>query len=123
MVDNLCKKCYEEQNIGKKGDIKILHFCYHQSARLTRDYKLQVALYDKNFYLDRHEISNSLSIDFIMKYFEHEMELFESKAKQNIIEFQYSQMQKIRQKYYGLYFQVVGIFCKCLFHQLKKYIF
>ena len=108
MVDNLCKRCYEEQNLGRKGDIQILHFCYYQSARLTQNYKLQAALYDQNFYLDRYEISSSWNIEFIMKYFEQEMELFENKAKQNIIGFHYSHMQKIRQNYFKLYFQVVG---------------
>lgn len=108
VIDNLCKKCCEEQNLGKKNDIKILHFCYLQSARLTRNYKLQVALYDQNFYLDQNEISTGWDIQFIMKYFEQEMEVYEKRARQKFKDYQYSQIQKARQKYFMLYFQLVG---------------
>lgn len=123
VIDNLCKKCYEEQNLGKKSDIKILHFCYLQSARLTHNYKLQIALYDQNFYLDQNEISTVWDIQFIMKYFEQEMEIYEKKAKQKFKEYQYSQIQKIRQKYFTLYFQVVGDILQMFIPLIEKSIY
>lgn len=106
VTNSLFKECYESQQLGKKGKIEVFHICYLLSSCLTKSYNIQMALYDSSFYLDLVQVTKTWNPNFIFQYYEREMEIYEKKAKLNILQFQYSDMEKIRLKYYEMYYGV-----------------
>lgn len=104
----LFQECYEMQKAGKKQAVSVFHICFLLSSCITGSHAVRLALYDENFYFDPVEVERFWQPEFILKYYEAEMELYEKKAKKEIIQFQYSDLQEIRLKYYEMYYQVVG---------------
>ncbi|RDY32217.1 hypothetical protein [Lachnotalea glycerini] len=103
VLQRMLETCNRLQEKNKKNRIAILHICYLYTSCLTQKLELQINMYDKDFYLDKTEVSGLWRPEFIYRYYEQDMELIEKKARQEVFGFKHKQIQEIRMKYINVY--------------------
>jgi len=102
----LFMKAYAMQECGQKEDVSIISFFYLNSSLLTGSHKYLISLYDKTFYLDKNEISNTYCPEFVVPYFLSDIQLLEDNIRKQYIRIKNYEMERIKfyhiQHYYEL---------------------
>jgi len=111
VFEELFLRCATIQKKKEKGKIAVISIFILKTAVLTGTYELQINLYDENFYLDRNEIYALWVPSFVVKYYEEDVSYFSKKAKQNVYQFGYTQLQDFRIKYAELYALLAEQYC------------
>lgn len=110
IFDELFQKCIGLQKEGGKGRIKFIDIFYLHSSLLTETYELQLELFDRNFYKDSQPCFVNWKPDFFIRHFEEDLAAFEKKAKNEIIQFDYSVFWDVKKRYYSMFLVMIGEF-------------
>jgi hypothetical protein len=123
-LNELYEKTAHLQKQGIKGKISFIAISYLFSGALTKDYQVQIALYDENAYMDKVETSVYWNPTFITKYYEEDMNYMVGILRSKIVQLQDSEIQKLALTYIGEYFRIIGKFmvdnCE-MFHEVEKF--
>lgn len=111
-VDELCIRGAKMQEKEQKGDIAVISIFNLKSSILTSEHKLQINLYDENFYLDRKDIFKLWDCSFLMKYFEDDMQYIRIKANHNLVGFRYEDYQLLKLQYSEFYNMILAGLCE-----------
>lgn len=107
-VDNLFKTCIYQQQEDAKQPIRYLHFFYLRLAVLTQQYDIQINAFSEQSYMDRIETMMFWNPDFIMKYYQEDMEAIEQEARKQVLHFGYLQLMELREKCFAIYILLIG---------------
>jgi len=118
--DKLFRRCRQLQKEGKKDFIRYIYFFYLNSARITKKHEIQICAYSKEGYMDPVETMELWYPSFIMNIYEKDMEKLDSKVKQKVLRYGYSEYMELRAKCYPFYVALLG---KYLMLQTKNVIF
>lgn len=110
ICNRLFQKAYEINADDVESRWKYLHFFILRSAMLTGEYEIQIQLFPREEYLCKTELWEIWYPEFIMKHFRDDMEVFEEKARKEIIQYCYQDRMKIMERYYPQYLMIVKEF-------------
>lgn len=119
-VNELFEYADKLQENNEKGEIQFFHICYLKTCALTKQYYLQLSLYDSRFYLDPIEVSKKWEIPFIFNYFEKEWIEIERLAKKKIYHYTYSQGHDIKMALHHMYCDIVGDMIEAILPNINK---
>ena len=107
-VDNLFKKCIDQQRENAKQSIQYLHFFYLRLAVITQQYDIQINAFSEQSYMDQIETMVLWNPDFIMKYYREDIEAIEQEARKQVLHFGYPQLMEVRERYFAIYILFIG---------------
>ncbi|MDE7202017.1 MAG: hypothetical protein K2O91_08980 [Lachnospiraceae bacterium] len=127
-MDNLFKKCICQQEADKQP-IRYVHFFYLRLSVLIQQYDIQVNAFSEQSYMDDVETMVLWNPDFIMRYYEEDMEMICQEAKKQILRFGYPQLMELRERSFAIYAMLTGQYLMSVsgdiaglesFHEMKK---
>lgn len=123
-LDALYEETAQLQNQGIKGKISFITISYLFSGVLTKNYQVEIALYDENAYMDKVDTNVYWNPTYITKYFEEDMKYMVGILKNKIVQLQDSEIQKLALTYIGEYYRIIGKFmvdnCE-MFHEVENF--
>ncbi|MCL1924352.1 MAG: hypothetical protein FWF50_02075 [Defluviitaleaceae bacterium] len=111
--------CKKQQMDNEKNEISYLHIAFLKSSILTKTYEFRLALYDKNFWLDKTETEAYFKFDFLFDYIEKDIEnASEYVEKGPNLKFR---LEEVKNEYTYYYMQFLKIvLSKTLIEALKE---
>lgn len=99
VVITLLQKGITAQKNNQKKEIAYLTFFQLNSSIQRKSYEIQIGLYEKMFYYDKREIYALWYPEFLIEDIEKDREYFQKKARQEVYQIRYLQLEEARQEY------------------------
>lgn len=106
-VDRLYKQGIDMQRNSNKNDIAYISIFLMRHYYYTRNYPIQIYLYDSTRYLDKNECMIEINLDFIMDYYNGDLEYIERELKKKYIRIDQDILQEIQKRYLGEYYRLI----------------
>lgn len=103
--DVLFQKGIEAQKNKEKEKVAYIVIHFFRSSIMTKSFECEITLYDDQFYYDTKEISQIWSPDWIIPFYEKDIEDLERYLKKNILRLHNGELTEVEMYYGGDYFQ------------------
>lgn len=121
-LDKLYQRGIEMQQSLAKDDIAYISIFLMRHYYYTRNNPVQIYLYDSTRYSDKNECMIEMNLDFIMDYYNQDLEYIERELKKKYIRIDEDVLQEIKKRYLGEYYRLIVNFfveAKDLFLMVK----
>lgn len=105
VFDVLFQKGIEAQKNKEKEKIAYIVIHFFRSSIMTKSFECEMTLYDDEFYYDDKEISKIWSPEWIIPFYEKDIEDLERYLKKNILRLHNGELTEVEMYYGGDYFQ------------------
>lgn len=106
-LDKLYQRGAEMQQSLAKDDIAYISIFLMRHYYYTRNNPIQIYLYDSTRYLDKNECMIEMNLDFIMDYYNQDLEYIEKELKKKYIRIDEDVLQEIKKRYLGEYYRLI----------------
>ena len=106
-IDKLYQRGIDMQQSSTKNDIAYISIFLMRHYYYTRNNPVQIYLYDSTRYLDKDECMIEINLDFIMDYYNQDLEYIEKELKKKYIRIDEEVIQEIKKRYLGEYYRLI----------------
>lgn len=117
---NLFKEANELQKQAIKDKVAIINISFLYSNILLNKYAVQINVYDKQFYLDKVEISSDLDLSYLFQFIEEDMVYIKKELGKRFIRLKDYELVNIRTKYIVRYYKLAEYLIRDLVPYIQR---